>query len=333
MNNIEHVNIVDLLSKISLMVLLSREEPSHENNEKRMLERQLEFLAGFIVKHIKSENLEVNNIPEDIDAVLKTIDNYFIAINHCNIFKKPCPDKTTYSNKNLILEKARLSSFWIRNDAFTFQLINYAKDYYSTFDPWFSINLGFTIKDAINLHNTIKILYEKKLKKYYIKAVKKTKKWLKNNSQKYHADNSNKHEQLETNIFTYFILNEADSILLFSEEEICKNSLISREICENLLNRLSQSFGYFNPNFPNTFIDPLNSPWDYNTLFERPILKFSKGYLVPLMFLFPTVLFDSFQFDIFKDEKSRFSSYLPRNSESSVATFASKNAEKFQCSW
>ena len=302
MNNIEHVNIVDLLSKISLMVLLSREEPTHENNEKRILERKLEFLAGFFVRHSKSENLKINNTPENINTVLKTIDSYFIAINHCNIFKNYL-DKTTFSDKNLILEKARLSSFWIRSDAFPFQLVNYAKEYYSVHDDWFSANLGFTIKDAIDLYNTIINLHEKKLKKYHIKAVKNTKKWINDTLKNNHKNKIDKLEESEAKIFTYFILNEANNILLFNEEDICKNSSISREICENLLNRLSQSFGYFNPNFPNTFQDAFNAPWDYNTLFEKPILKFSRGYLVPLMFLFPTVLFDSFQFDIFKDEK------------------------------
>lgn len=284
------------------MVLLSKEEPTHENNEKRMLERKLEFLTGFIIRHSKSENLKMNNIPEDINIALKTIDNYFIAINHCNIFKNYL-DKTTFSDKNLILEKARLSSFWIRSDAFPFQLVNYAKEYYSLHDDWFSANLGFTIKDAIDLYNAIINLHEKKLKKYHIKAVKSTKKWINDTLKNNPKNKIDKLEESEAKIFTYFILNEANNILLFNEEDICKNSSISREICENLLNRLSQSFGYFNLCFPNTFQDALNAPWDYNTLFEKPILKFSRGYLVPLMFLFPTVLFDSFQFDIFKDEK------------------------------
>lgn len=285
------------------MILLSKEELTHENNEKRMHERQLEYLTGFIVRHSKSENLKNNNNSKDINKILKVIGDYFIAISRCNIFKKTYPDKATSTNKNLILEKARLSSFWIRNDAFPFQLIKYAKDYYSSFDHWFSINLGFTIEDAIIFYNTIKVLYEKKLKKYHSNAVGNTKKWLKDNLKHNYKDKSDKYEQLETNVFTDFIMNEACNILLFNEDDICKNSSLSLEICRNLLNRLSQSFGYFNSKFPNTFQDPLNSPWDYNTLFEKPILKFSKGYLIPLLFLFPTVLFDSFQFDIFKDEK------------------------------
>jgi len=285
------------------MILLSKEELTHENNEKRMHERQLEYLTGFIVRHSKSENLKNNNNSKDINKILKVIGDYFIAISRCNIFKKTYPDKATSTNKNLILEKARLSSFWIRNDAFPFQLIKYAKDYYSSFDHWFSINLGFTIEDAIIFYNTIKVLYEKKLKKYHSDAVGNTKKWLKDNLKHNYKDKSDKYEQLETNVFTDFIMNEACNILLFNEDDICKNSSLSLEICRNLLNRLSQSFGYFNSKFPNTFQDPLNSPWDYNALFEKPILKFSKGYLIPLLFLFPTVLFDSFQFDIFKDEK------------------------------
>jgi hypothetical protein len=285
------------------MVLLSKEELTHENNEKRKHERQLEYLIGFIVSHSKSENLKFNNNPKDINKILKVIDDYFIAISRCNIFKKTHPDEADSTNKNLILEKARLSSFWIRNDAFPFQLIKYAKEYYSSFDHWFSINLGFTIEDAIIFYNTIKVLYEKKLKKYHSNAVKNTKKWLKDNLKHNYKDKSDKYEQLETNVFTDFIMSEACNILLFNEDDICKNSSLSLEICRNLLNRFSQSFGYFNSKFPNTFQDPLNSPWDYNTLFEKPILKFSRGYLVPLMFLFPTVLFDSFQFDIFKDEK------------------------------
>jgi len=285
------------------MVLLSKEELTHENNEKRMHERQLEYLTGFIIRNSKSENFKINNKPKDINKILKVIDDYFIAISRCNIFKKTHPDAAVSTNKNLILEKARLSSFWIRNDAFPFQLIKYAKEYYSSFDHWFSINLGFTIEDAIIFYNTIKVLYEKKLKKYHSNAVENTKKWLKDNLKYNYKDKSDKYEQLESNVFTDFIMNEACSILLFNEDDIVKNSSLSLEICRNLLNRLSQSFGYFNSKFPNTFQDPLNSPWDYNTLFEKPILKFSRGYLVPLMFLFPTVLFDSFQFDIFKDEK------------------------------
>ena len=268
-----------------------------------MHERQLEYLTGFIVSNSKSENLKINNNPEDINKILKVIDDYFIAINRCNIFKKTYPDKATSTNKDLILEKARVSSFWIRNDAFPFQLIRYAKEYYSAFNHWFSINLGFTIEDAIIFYNSINVLYEKKLKNYYSNAVGNTKKWLKDNLKQNYKDKSDEYKQLETTVFTDFIMAEACNILLFNEDDICKNSSLSLEICRNLLNRFSQSFGYFNSKFPNTFQDPINSPWDYNTLFEKPILKFSRGYLVPLMFIFPTVLFDSFQFDIFKDEK------------------------------
>jgi len=167
------------LAKLSLSVLLSKEELTHENNEKRMHERQLEYLTGFIVSNSKSENLKINNNPEDINKILKVIDDYFIAINRCNIFKKTYPDKATSTNKDLILEKARVSSFWIRNDAFPFQLIRYAKEYYSAFNHWFSINLGFTIEDAIIFYNSINVLYEKKLKNYYSNAVGNTKKMAK----------------------------------------------------------------------------------------------------------------------------------------------------------
>ncbi|GAJ20692.1 unnamed protein product, partial [marine sediment metagenome] len=187
-----------------------------------MHERQLEYLTGFIIRHSKSENLKINNNPKDINKILKVIDVYFIAISRCNIFKKTYPDKTTSTNKNLILEKARISSFWIRNDAFPFQLIKYAKDYYSSFDYWFSTNLGFTIEDAINFYNTINILYEKRLKEYHIKITENAKKLVKDNSENNYEEKSDKYEKLETKAFTYFIMNEASNILLFNEDDICK---------------------------------------------------------------------------------------------------------------
>ena len=94
-------------------------------------------------------------------------------------------------------------------------------------------------------------------------------------------------------------------VLTFTVEELSDFSSISSEVCKKILSRLSQSFGYRNPKFKSTYLDPFNAPWDYNTLYERPIIKFKEKYFLPLFSIFPTVLFYSFHFDIWEDKEYR----------------------------
>jgi hypothetical protein len=301
-NIINDFNIADMIAKLSLSVYLCEEELNKENNYKRELERKVEFITGFIIRNSRIENCNVENCPENIIKLENLIDDYFTSIIRCSIFEFNFLNQNkSFDKTDIILQKAKISSFWIRNDAFSHQLIQFAQEYYSLYDSWFLDNLGFTILDVINFYEIIKNLYKARLNEYHTKILDKAKELVK---QKEFKGESRKGKEYEKSVqFYYFniMMHNAVNILIFNEDDICEKMSISKEKCQNIFSRLSQTIGYKNPYFPNSFSDPLTLPWDYNTLFEKPILKFSKGYLVPLMFIFPTVLFDTFHFDILQD--------------------------------
>ncbi len=75
----------------------------------------------------------------------------------------------------------------------------------------------------------------------------------------------------------------------------------SRNVCERYLERMSQTFGYRNARFPNVFENPLAAPWDYNSLYERPIIAHEGRYFLTVPSLLPTVLFNTFHYDLITD--------------------------------
>jgi len=294
------------INPIFLLSLLALSTGGTSGVEKIYSERKLEFLSGFLVTHPYDENKEelINReLIDKVNKVGKILDNYFNAINSYNLFvSEKKVDSNFNSEEELILRHVKNSSFWIRGDAFPHQLIKFAEDFYSRHDLWFKQKLGFTIKEAVIIYNAIFKLYEKRYYEYQNISIKEAKDCGKKQiSNKVFLDAETKDKEKNAYISSSYA--KFTRILTFTVEELSDFSSISIEVCKKILSRLSQSFGYRNPNFKLTYLDPFNAPWDYNTLYERPIIKFKEKYFLPLFSIFPTVLFYSFHFDILLDEE------------------------------
>ncbi len=296
------------IDPIFLLSLLALPTGNTSGVKKIYLERKLEFLSGFLVTHPYDENKEElidRELIDKVNKVVNILDNYFDAINSYNLFAREKKADDNFNNKEeFILKHAKESSFWIRGDAFPHQLIKFAEDFYSKHDLWFKQKLGFTIKEAVIIYNAIFKLYKKRYYEYQNISIKESKDWGKKQiSNKVFLDAEAKDKEKNAYISSSYA--KFTKILTFTVEELSDFSSISVEVCKKILSRLSQSFGYRNPNFKLTYLDPFNAPWDYNTLYERPIIKFKEKYLVPLLSMFPTVLFYSFHFDIWEDKEYR----------------------------
>jgi hypothetical protein len=286
----------------------AKEDFFNENVGNIYSERKLEFLAGFLIarhNNVNKEEIIDVELIDKVNKVVEILDDYFNAINFYHSFTDDKKVNDNYDYKEeLILKHAKISSFWIRGDAFPHQLVKFAEDFYSKYDYWFKENLGFTIKEAIIICDAISKLIEKRVYKYCDITIKESKDWVKKQiHNKIFLDTEAEEKEKNANIF--FLSTKSNEILTFTVEELYDFSSISIEVCKKVLSRLSQSFGYRNPKFKSTYLDPFSAPWDYNTLYEKPIIKFKEKYFVPLLSIFPTVLFYSFHFDIWEDEKYR----------------------------
>jgi len=296
------IDPICLLSQLALSTMDTSEV------KKIYSERKLEFLSGFLVANPyngDTKKLIDYELMDKANKVVRILDNYFNAINSYNLFASEKKVDDNFDNKEeFILKHVKESSFWIRGDAFPHQLIKFAIDFYSKHDLWFKQKLGFTIKEAVIIYNAIFKLYKKRYYEYQNISMKESKEWVKMQiSNKVFSETEAKDKEKNSYIFSLY--SKSNKIFIFTIEELSDSSSISIDTCKKILSRLSQSFGYRNPKFKSTYLDPFNAPWDYNTLYERPIIKFQEKFFVPVFPMFPTVLFYSFHFDIWEDKEYR----------------------------
>lgn len=307
----KNINPIIILSQL-LLFLLSYDNIEDENR-RIILERKLEFLTGFLLarscyEFTCKEDIIDEKMMEKVDKIFKILDDYFHALNSFTLFSNGKNKKNEVNiisdAEEFVLKRVKESSFWIRGDAYNHQFIKYSIDYYSKYDLWFKKHLGFTMNDAILIYKTILRLYEENFYRYQKIAKTKSKEYAKEILSK---KNISEKELLkkEKNAYIFYLFSKSAEMFSFTVEELSEHSSISVEICNKIMFRFSQYFGYRNPEYRSTYLNAFNSPWDYNTLYERPVIKFQDKYFVPLLPLFPMVLFYSFHYDIWNDELFR----------------------------
>jgi len=298
----KNINPICLLSQLALSTMDASEV------KKVYLERKLEFLAGFLIarhNNVNEEEIIDAELMDKTNELIKILDNYFKAINSYTLFVSEKKANDNFDDKEeFILKHAKASSLWIRGDAYPHQLIKFATGFYSKHDLWFRQNLGFTIKEAVTIYRAICKLCRKKFYEYQGISAKESRDLIETQISK-KALSETEVKDKEKNAYIFYLYIKSDKIFTFTVEELADYSSISIEVCKKVLSRLSQSFGYRNPKFKSTYFDPFNAPWDYNTLNERPIIKFQEKFFVPVFPVFPTVLFNSFHFDLWEDVEYR----------------------------
>jgi len=176
-----------------------------------------------------------------------------------------------------------------------------AENIYSQHDEWFVKKLGFTIADAMSISESITNEYNRRVNEEKHSCLKRAREYVNELINKGDPNEENRKE-LETRVGIDYYFGNSDSILSFSFDELVGFCGLSNEKCEKYLERLSQKFGYIHKKFPNTFSDPYTAPWDYNTLYERPIVLHDDKYFVPIPSLFYDVLLNTFYYDLIADD-------------------------------
>lgn len=289
---------VGLLSQLSLTFLIKREgEFVTEGSEAINWARWLEFLTGLLLGKKRNQNSNKVIIGQDIERIEKLLKDYFASINMFIIISG-----IRNKNNKSIITSVKLFSLYVRGESYPFLLYQMGLDLYSKFDSWFLKNLGFTIEDAIKISKSIKSFVEERInneKQNRRQEAKKIVDELLNAGEL----SEEKIDETEMAIWCSLYFGKSEEIISFSISEISEFSGIEIKVCENFFSRLSQDFGYRNKNFKNTFTNPYKAPWDYNTLNEKPIIRFNETYFIPVMSLVPEVLVNTFYFDLLQDKE------------------------------
>jgi hypothetical protein len=304
------VNLVALLNQLDPLKLISQftltylTVPEGQFNDEsadiHKWARWAEFLIGYLLAHDYPKNVKTDIDGEDLKHVDDLLKKYFDSITLYLITDRPNSEKDKEIDQ--VIHLAKNDSLYVRGESYPHQLRSVTQDIYIQHDEWFKQNLGFTIGDALSISTSIIDEYNRR--------INDEKQSCKNQAQAYVEELIRKGEakeqerkDLETRVGCYYYFGNSDVILSFTLDDLVRFSGSSREICVQYLKRLSQEFGYRNPNHPDTFNNPHRAPWDYNTLYERPIILHNNKYIVPITSLFNEVLLHTFYYDLIADDE------------------------------
>ncbi len=293
---------IKLLSQIHLTYLLVPENEFHgEDSEQEEWLRKSEFLAGLYLSQdypIAPKSLVDGG---DLEIVEKALERYLKSITTDLLTSGSLIEKEEDKEIEAILKSAKLFSFYVRGESYQHQLRDILVSLYSTHDKWFKERLGFTIAEALSISESIISEYNDRVNLEKELSLKKAKKYVKDHPES--SDPLFDEKKYITRVGCYYFFGESDRILSFSLKELVSFSGFPEDICKAFLSRLSQNFGYKNPRFPNSFEEAKLAPWDYNTLYEKPIIGRGGKYYVPIPSLFYEVLYHTFYYDLIGDSQ------------------------------
>jgi len=290
----------NLLSNLVLSFITVREGQFHsESSDVAEHARWVEFISGLVSSRTvkRSNSKKVNG--EDLLTLEDLLRNYYLSISLSTILKKG--KKRKYHS---VLESAKLFSLFVRGETYPSHFKEMGTNLYSEYDDWFVENLGFIFNEAFTIYESIRDMMNSQinLKKIELKKVAE------NHFEEEFKDQVISEEVKERIILSYWTklyFGECEQFLEFSIDDLANFSGLDKSVCEKILNRLSHEPGYENKNYPRAFQNPFNSPWDFNTLYEKPILRdANRGkYLVPMLHMMPEILFNTFYYDLISDDE------------------------------
>jgi|LGOV01.1.fsa_nt_gb hypothetical protein len=292
---------VKLLSQLTLTFLvIPKDQFIEESSDTIKWARWIEFLGGYLLSNEYPKNAKSNVDGGDLEKIEKLLDEYFNSISV--YLATSISTKEKNKEMEMVIRSAKIYSLYVRGESYPHQLQELAKNIYSQHDDWFVKKLGFTIADAMSISESIINEYNRRINDEKDSCLERAKGYVNELISKDEANEENR-KDLENRVGCYYYFGNSDSILSFSLDELMHFSGFSQEKCEKYLERLSQKFGYRNANFPNAFSDPYAAPWDYNTLYERPITLHNDKYFVVIPSLFNEVLLHTFYYDLIADNE------------------------------
>lgn len=299
---LEKLDPIKLITQLTLTYLFypgGEFRPEHDDIHK--WSRWIEFLSGFLLtrQYPKNGNKFIDG--RTISELENLLEQYFKATTLYLM------SETTGNRKldgHQLIFHSKIYSLYVRGDTFPHKLLELSRSLYSAHPTLFQQKFGFSIDEAINLYKSIFNEFENRINKsrtiFRERAKKETDEQIKKNPElEEHRNN------IELSNFGKLFFLNSDSYLSFTLHELTTFSNLSAGICRAFLSRLSQVFGYRNSYYPKTYTDPLKAPWDYNTLYERPIVMVNSRYFIPNPALFPSVLLNTFHYDFITDENNK----------------------------
>ena len=286
---------LDLLTQLSLTYLFVPEnEFQGEAADTHRRARGIEFLTGLLLTRPYPAGCEPS-------VTGRTVERYFHAVR-LQLMKDS--NFSSLSDPARILSDAKIYSLHVRGEAYPHQFFEWAASQYGEHDDWFRTTLGFTIADAITIARAIPLEYARRnyesKKRAREEGVARAEEFV-GQGEVVASDC----DTLAVQIGCMLHYGNSTELLAFTADELASFSGVTLETCGRLLDRLSQQFGYRNPDFPKTFTDPRSAPWDYNTLHERPLICKDNHYWLVEPTLLPTAIFTTFYFDLMDDESYR----------------------------
>lgn len=199
-----------------------------------------------------------------------------------------------------VLMSVRNYSYWVRGNAYIHQYFEIAHAIYSPHDAWFKTNLGFTISDVIILIRSFIEEYDRRINTEEVAAHEYSAGLTKNVGSSHDSKLHREH-----NLSCQLNLERVHECLALSVEDLSQLAKLPAKTCSNILDRLSQKFGYRNAKFPAAYSDAHSAPWDFNTLYERPFVHHGQHYWMLLPTIVPSVAMSTFYFDLMNDEAYR----------------------------
>jgi hypothetical protein len=297
---IDKLDPIKLLSQLTLtFIFVPANEFVDESSDTFIWGRYIEFLAGYLLSKTYPQNKKMDVDGRDIERIEKLLEKY--VHSSATYLSATPPSSESEKDLAMVIISAKIHSLFVRGESYSHLLRETAQSLYSQHNEWFIKHLGFTIDDALTIFSSIVEQYNRTINNEKQSSLERAQKYVDELISKGEEKEENR-EDLETRAGCYYYFGNADAILSFTLDDLVRFSGKPKEICESFLKRLSQTFGYKNPRFPNVFSDPYTALWDFNTLYERPIILHENKYFLPVPSLFSEVLLQTFYYDLIADD-------------------------------
>lgn len=296
-NFLEKYDPVKLVTQLTLTFLFIPED-KHANvsSESEKWGCWIEFVVGFYMKKIPPTSSITHIDGAVITSLQQKLEAYFLNISTSLLVSGNA------SEEDRVLKSAKYYSLYVRGEAYQFQYYSAALELYEPHNMWFEENLGFTVEEAIHITKSIEEEYNRKINELLPEAREEASKAAKKFILS--GDYKKKDEKdLTLSLFYQFYFAKSDIILGIRVQDVASISGFSIKTCQKYLDRMSQTFGYKNFKFLDSFTDPIKSPWDYNTIYEKPFIEYEGVYWLPIPHLLPGILFNTFNYDFLNDQK------------------------------
>lgn len=290
---------IALLSQLTLTFLfVPAEEFQGEASDVVTWQRRIELLAGFLLVRPYPSERTATVDGGVVERVEKLLEGYLAVVERQMLAE--VTQTNDISQAAMVLAQAKIESFYVRGDAYPHQFYAFAQDLYGPHDAWFREHYGFNIAEGVKLSQAIAREYDERFNRSLQQAREEARKKTDKLISSHQAAEEERHN-LERSIGCALHFGSSENLLAFTPEEVSQFSGVPIGTCQGFLQRMSQEFGYRNPMFPNSFTDPAAAPWDYNTLHERPIARREDKYWLFVPPLLRSALFNTFYFDLLKD--------------------------------